>query len=191
MEVQAAISDIEKGVQRATEVVKGLRALARRSGLQLTNVDMGEAIREVLTLLRSDLNGDGVVVQLEPGSLHSQVLGDRVQLQQVLVNLIRNAVEAMSAITDRPRALRISLQPDQQGKLEIALEDTGTGLNEGTTTQIFNPLFTTKADGMGMGLAISRSIVQAHHGRLWATSNQLHGATFRFTVPLAADAAGG
>ena len=190
MEVEAAISDIEKGVRRAAEVIKGLRALARKSGLQLTNVDMGEAIREVLRLMRSDLSRGDVVVELEPTGIHGHVRGDRVQLQQVLVNLIRNAVEAMSAVTDRPRTMKILMRPDQQGKLEVAVEDTGSGFNAESASQIFDPLFTTKLDGMGMGLAICRSIVRAHQGHLWATSNRPNGATFRFTVPLAPDAPG-
>jgi signal transduction histidine kinase len=114
------------------------------------------------------------------------VVGDRVQLQQVLLNLIRNGVEAMSAIMDRPRVMKISTAINDAKEALVAVEDSGIGLDPSTTDRIFQPLFTTKDSGMGMGLSISRSIIDAHGGRLWASANVPHGTTFRFTVPMAA-----
>jgi signal transduction histidine kinase len=113
------------------------------------------------------------------------VHGDRVQLQQVLLNLIRNGIEAMSAVADRTRILKISSQAAESGKALVSVEDTGAGIDEETAGRIFEPLFTTKANGMGMGLSICRSIVEAHRGRLWATPNHPRGTVFQFTVPFA------
>jgi C4-dicarboxylate-specific signal transduction histidine kinase len=185
VEARGAIADIEQDVQRVAEVIKGLKNLARKSGLQLTTLDMGRAIREVLALMHGELRRGNIVVQLDPAGLDRSVVGDRVQLHQVLVNLIRNATEAMSGIGGRPRTLKIFAQRVETGRLEIAVADAGTGLRAGTANQIFDPLFTTKPDGMGMGLAICRSIVAAHQGRLWATPNHPYGTIFRFTLPMA------
>jgi signal transduction histidine kinase len=186
-EARDAAARLAQEGRRAAEVIKGLRTLARRSGLELTHVDINDAIREVLVLLRSELERAAVVRHIHFFSMDRPVLGDRVQLQQVLLNLIRNAVEAMSTVTDRPRTLMISSQPTDAGEVMVTVEDAGTGLDSAITDRIFHPLFTTKPDGMGMGLAICRSIVEAHHGRLWASPNLPHGTTFRFTVPLTSD----
>jgi signal transduction histidine kinase len=127
------------------------------------------------------------VLQLDLPRNQKPVLGDRVQLQQVLINLIRNGIEAMGVITDRPRHLKVSVGPRGPDQAVVTVEDTGFGLDPTTSDRIFDPLFTTKPGGMGMGLSICRSIVEAHHGRLWVSSNFPHGTTFRFTVPLATD----
>jgi PAS domain S-box-containing protein len=186
-EARDAAARLAREGRRAAEVIKGLRTLARRSGLELTHVDINDAIREVLVLLRSELERATVVRHIDLFSMDRPVLGDRVQLQQVLLNLIRNAIEAMSTVTDRPRTLMISSQPTDAGEVMVTVEDAGTGLDPAITDRIFHPLFTTKPNGMGMGLAICRSIVEAHHGRLWASPNLAHGTTFRFTVPPTAD----
>jgi PAS domain S-box-containing protein len=185
-EARDAISRLEQDGRRAADVVKGLRALARKSDLELTNVDINDAIQEVLALLRGELEGGAVVLQVDLVAADRPVLGDRVQLQQVLLNLIRNGIEAMSAVADRRRILRLSAQPNEMSEVLIAVEDSGTGLAPATVDRVFDPLFTTKPNGMGMGLAICRSIVEAHRGRLWASPNLPHGTTFQFTVPLIA-----
>jgi C4-dicarboxylate-specific signal transduction histidine kinase len=111
------------------------------------------------------------------------VLGDRIQLQQVVINLLMNGVEAMASITDRPRELVIRSQPHEGGQVLVAVLDSGIGIDSDTAEQLFSAFFTTKPSGMGMGLSISRSIIKAHGGRLWASPNAEHGAAFQFTVP--------
>jgi C4-dicarboxylate-specific signal transduction histidine kinase len=183
---RSTISDIVRDGQRTAVVAKGLRALVRRSGSEMTKVLINDAIREVLTLLRSELQRGGVALQIDLSADDIPILGDRIQLQQVLLNLVRNGIEAMSTISDRPRVLRIRSEPRENGEALVAVEDTGVGLDPVTADRIFDPLFTTKLDGMGMGLSICRSIVEAHRGRLWASPTLAHGTVLRFTVPLAA-----
>jgi C4-dicarboxylate-specific signal transduction histidine kinase len=185
-EARDAISRLEQDGRRAADVVKGLRALARKSDLELTNVDINDAIQEVLAILRGELEAGAVVVQVDLVAADRPALGDRVQLQQVLLNLIRNGIEAMSAVADRRRILRLSARPNEMSEVLIAVEDSGIGLASATVDRVFDPLFTTKPNGMGMGLAICRSIVEAHRGRLWASPNLPYGTTFQFTVPLIA-----
>jgi len=187
-EAREAISRLVSDGRRAADVVKGLRALARKSGLEPTRMDLNAAIQEILTLLRGDLQRGKIVLDLRFPESDLQIVGDRIQLQQVLLNLIRNGIEAMSDVSDRPRLLEISVQPHEADQALVAVHDTGTGLDPAIAGRIFDPLFTTKSDGMGMGLSICRSIVEAHGGRLWASPNSAHGTTFRFTVPLATDA---
>ena len=112
-------------------------------------------------------------------------LGDRVQLQQVIMNLIMNGADAMSSVTDRPRVLRIGSKVDDEGSIQVTIRDSGTGIDEAIRNRIFDPLFTTKPTGMGMGLSICRSIVEAHGGRLWASPSTPHGTDFQFTIPIA------
>src|ERR1700722_2081452 len=183
---RSTISDIARDGQRTAVVAKGLRALVRRSGSEMTKVLINDAIREVLTLLRSELQRGGVALQIDLSADDIPILGDRIQLQQVLLNLVRNGIEAMSTISDRPRVLRIRSEPTENGEALVAVEDTGVGLDPVSADRIFDPLFTTKLDGMGMGLSICRSIVDAHRGRLWASPTLAHGTVLRFTVPLAA-----
>ncbi len=185
VEARDAISRLALDGQRAANVVKGLRALAQKSGLDLVDVDLNDAIREVLVLLRSELERAGIVLHLDLFRESRPVYGDRVQLQQVLLNLIRNGIEAMSDVTDRPRVLRICSKSSENDEAIISVEDVGTGLDTAMIDRIFDPLFTTKTSGMGMGLSICRSIVEAHRGRLRASSRLPHGAVFYFTVPFA------
>jgi C4-dicarboxylate-specific signal transduction histidine kinase len=182
---RSTISDLARDGQRAADVVKGLRALVRRSISEMTKVDINAAIREVLTLLRGELQRGGAVLQVDLAADDIPILGDRIQLQQVLLNLVRNGIEAMSTISDRPRVLRIRSELTENGEALVVVEDTGVGLDPVSADRIFDPLFTTKLDGMGMGLSICRSIVEAHRGRLWASPTLAHGTVLRFTVPLA------
>jgi signal transduction histidine kinase len=153
--------------------------------------DINAAIEEVLALTRSDLMRRQVSVRTTLFPEQQLVLGDRVQLQQVLLNLIRNASDAMSTITDRTRMLEIRGQISASGQALIQVEDNGTGIDAVTAERIFEPFFTTKPTGMGMGLAICRSIIEAHGGRLWASPNSPQGTVFQFTVPTAARSADG
>jgi C4-dicarboxylate-specific signal transduction histidine kinase len=168
---------------RAGEVIRGLWALAKKSGPQLTELDINDAIQEVLTLTRSQLQRHGVALRTKLSADDRPVLGDRVQLQQVLLNLIMNAVEAMSAVTDRPKMLTITSEPVEPNGLLVAVEDTGTGLDPATADRVFDSFFTTKPEGMGMGLSICRSIIDAHGGRISVSPRLPYGTVFRFTVP--------
>ena len=169
---------------RAGEVIRGLRALARKSGPQLTRVDIDDVIRQVLALARGELLRHDVVLRAELAAQDGPVMGDRVQLQQVLLNLIVNGVEAMSGVTERTRELTVSSTLAGPGSVLVAVKDTGSGLDPSVAERMFQPFFTTKPDGLGMGLAICRSIIEAHGGRLWVSPRAPHGADVRFTVPL-------
>jgi signal transduction histidine kinase len=180
-----AVARIVRDAHRAGEVIQGVRALTKKSGPQLTPLDINGAIREVLALARSDLQQHGVVLQTDLSADARPAFGDRVQLQQVLLNLIMNGMEAMSEITDRPKVLAITSELVEPGGALVAVEDTGTGLDPANADRIFDPFFTTKPSGMGMGLSICRSIIDAHGGRLWVSPRVPCGTSFRFTVPTA------
>ena len=139
-------------------------------------------IQEVLTLADRELHENRVLLERQLTQALPLVLADRVQMQQVLLNLIMNGIEAMAAVTNRPRSLCMQSRIDESGDILVAVRDSGTGLGSGAD-RVFTPFFTTKANGMGMGLSISRSLVENHGGRLWATPNVPHGAVFYFTLP--------
>jgi PAS domain S-box-containing protein len=186
-EVQDALSAIRQDGMRAGEVIRGLRALARKSGPQLTKLDIDDIIREVLALAGGELLRHDVVLRTELAVDGRPVMGDRVQLQQVLLNLTMNGVEAMKGVTERARELSISSTLAEPGRVLVAVEDTGTGVDPAVADRMFQPFFTTKSDGLGMGLAICRSIIEAHGGRLWVSPRAPHGADVRFTIPLWAE----
>src|SRR5262249_33928219 len=140
-------------------------------------------IREVLALMQSLLQNRGVAVRTNLSTSLPTVLGDRIQLQQVIMNLIMNGADAMSPVTSRPRILHVGSAPDTSGSVLIAIEDSGTGIDATIVDRIFDPLFTSKPNGMGMGLCICRSIIEAHGGRLWASPGSPHGTVLHFTVP--------
>jgi signal transduction histidine kinase len=141
----------------------------------------------VLALARGELLRHDVVLHIELAAEDRPVMGDRVQLQQVLLNLIMNSVEAMRGVTERARELTVSSTLAQSGSVLVAVEDTGAGLDPAVAERMFQPFFTTKPEGLGMGLSICRSIVEAHGGRLWVSPRAPHGADVRFTVPLWAE----
>ena len=182
-EVQDALSSIRQDGMRAAEVIRGLRALARKSGPQLIRLDIDDVIRQVLALARGELVRHDVVLHTELAAGDPPVMADRVQLQQVLLNLIMNGVEAMRGVTERTRVLTVSSMLSEPDNVLVAVEDTGKGLDPAVRERMFQPFFTTKPDGLGMGLAISRSIVEAHGGRLWVSPRAPHGAEVRFTIP--------
>jgi C4-dicarboxylate-specific signal transduction histidine kinase len=182
-EVRAALSRIVRDGARAGDVIRGLRALAKKTGPELARLDINDAIHEVLALTRSELQRHGVVLQTDLLTGGRPVVADRVQLQQVLMNLIMNGIDAMRAVADRPRVLAISSEPAEPDGVLVAVADTGSGLDPAVADRIFDPFFTTKLQGMGMGLSICRSIITAHGGRLWASPGVPCGTVFRFTVP--------
>ena len=163
--------------------------MATKTGPDLASFDINDAIQEVLALTRSERQQHRVELRTDLFTGDRLVFGDRVQVQQVTLNLIMNGIEAMSAVTDRPRVLAISSEHVEAGGVVVAVEDTGTGLDPTSADRIFDPFFTTKPNGMGMGLSICRSIIEAHGGRFWASPRAPHGASFRFTVPAPAESA--
>jgi C4-dicarboxylate-specific signal transduction histidine kinase len=169
--------------ERASGVIQRIQALLTKTPPQSKEVDLNQLIGEVLALVQTELRLRQVVVQTELAPAPVLVLGDTVQLQQVLLNLVVNGADAMSAVTDRGRILVIGSRPPLNGEGTVFVRDYGTGLDQNTVDKIFNPFFTTKSKGMGMGLAICQSIIAAHGGRLWAEPAEPYGALFQFTVP--------
>jgi PAS domain S-box-containing protein len=186
-EVRDALSCITRDGVRAADVIRGLRALARKSGPQLIGLDIDDVIREVLALAGSELRRHDVVLRTALAADNRLVMGDRVQLQQVLLNLIMNGVQAMSGVSERTRELTVSSTLAEPSGVLVAVEDSGAGLDPAAAQRMFEPFFTTKPDGLGMGLTICRSIVEAHGGRLWVSQRAPHGDDVRFTVPLWAE----
>jgi C4-dicarboxylate-specific signal transduction histidine kinase len=182
-----AVSRIVRDAHRAADVIRSLRALTKKSGPQLTQLDIHDAIQEVLALTRGELQQHGVVLHTDLASGDRPVLGDRVQLQQVLLNLIMNAIQAMGAVTDRRRELTVSVARAEPSHVQVAVEDTGPGLDPAIAQRIFEPFFTTKSDGLGMGLSICRSIIEAHGGHLWVSPRAPRGTALRFTIPIAVE----
>jgi PAS domain S-box-containing protein len=185
-ETRDAITRLIKEANRASDVIGRIRTLLRKDKPEHVALDINDAIREVLILTDGAMQSRGVSVRADLSVALPRIDGDRVQLQQVVMNLVINAADAMSSVADRPRILRIESRLDPGGSALVAVEDSGIGLDAGLVERIFEPLFTTKPGGMGMGLSICRSIVEAHGGRLWASPGSPHGAVFRFTVPTAA-----
>jgi signal transduction histidine kinase len=169
-------------VTRAADIVSRLRQLFKKAAPQTDLVDVTEVIQEMVVLLHSEASRHSVSILTELSEDLPRVVADRVQLQQVLMNLMLNGIEAMQdAKTERQLTIRSLVA--EPGQLLISVTDTGVGVPREQADQIFNAFFSTKAQGTGMGLSISRSIVESHGGRLWATSNSGRGATFSFTLP--------
>ena len=183
---QAAERIVRNG-HRAADILRSIRGMARKSEPEMTQLDINDAVRDVLALIRGELRRHDVLLETELFPDLGSIMGDRVQVQQVILNLIRNGIEAMSAVMLRPRVLRVSSRTDELGNVIIAVTDTGTGLDPTKMECIFDAFFTTKPEGMGMGLSICRSIVEAHGGRLWASPNLPYGSVFRFAVPATAN----
>jgi PAS domain S-box-containing protein len=180
-----ALGRIVRDSARVGEVIRGLRRLATKSSPELARLDIDDVIREVLALTGGELRRHGVALQTDLAAGDRPVLGDRVQLQQVLLNLIMNGVDAMRGVTGRTRELMISSTLAEPGGVLVSVEDTGAGLDPAVAARIFEPFFTTKSEGLGMGLAICRSIVEGHRGRLWMSPRTPHGAAIRLTLPIA------
>ena len=180
-----AAARIVQDAHRAGDVIRSLRALTSKSTPRLTKLDMNDAIKDTLQLVRSDIHRHRVALQTQLSAEIRSVLGDRVQLQQVLLNLITNGIDAMAAVTEQPRALTISSESCPPDSVLVSVRDTGIGFAPTVAKHIFNPFYTTKSEGMGMGLSISKTIIEAHGGQLWAKPNMPHGAIFQFRLPAA------
>jgi PAS domain S-box-containing protein len=174
---------------RASEVIRRVRALAKKTDIEKVPLDVNEVVREVFALVRGELISHQVSIRTEFAPALPVIHGDRVQLQQVIINLVMNGIEAMQLVTDRPRELVIRSSQDETEQVLVSVTDCGVGISSENADRLFDPFFTTKSSGMGMGLSICRSIMEALGGRLWATVNIPHGATFHLTLPLNADTA--
>jgi PAS domain S-box-containing protein len=180
--LRRALEEIVADGTRASAVVARIRGFIKKAPAEKTELDINEVIQEVLALAGRELLENRVLVECQLTKALPLVLADRIQLQQVLLNLIMNAIEAMAEVTNRPRSLGMESLVDDSGDVRVAVSDSGTGLGS-ETQRLFTPFFTTKANGMGMGLSISQSLVEGHGGRLWARPNSPHGAVFYLTLP--------
>jgi len=168
---------------RASDVVTRLRALFSKKEFTLELLDLNEATREVISLSMSDLQRNRVILQSEFADGLPRVTGDRVQLQQVILNLLRNGSDAMVDVDDRPRQLLVRTERENGDRVRVTVRDTGLGVDRQSMDKLFDAFYTTKSGGMGIGLSVSRSIIERHHGRLWAEPNDGPGATFSFSIP--------
>jgi len=168
---------------RASEMITRLRALFSKKSTTIQALDLNEAIREVIALSMSELQKNRVILRPELAQDLPLVTGDRVQLQQVILNLLRNASDAMSTVDDRPRDLLIRTEPDDNDRVRLSVSDVGMGFEPQAADKLFEAFYSTKNEGMGIGLSVSRSIIEHHHGRLWATPNNGPGVTFSFSIP--------
>jgi C4-dicarboxylate-specific signal transduction histidine kinase len=182
-EAREAIDDIVKDAHRASEVVSRIRALLRKGYQRREPLAIDEVIEEVAAILRNDLVNKSVWLRLELADDLPKVEADRVEIQQVILNLIMNAVHSMTSVEDRERKLLVQTARDKSGDVLIEVRDSGVGIASENLERIFDAFYTTKPDGMGMGLSICRTIIEAHGGRLWAESNDDRGAALRFTLP--------
>jgi signal transduction histidine kinase len=186
-EAREAVQRIIHDGNRASEVIARIRALLKRTATNKVPLDINEVIQEIMALAQNEGRRRRVSFQTDFAVNLPSVLGDRVQLQQVTLNLMMNGVEAMSAINNGSRQLLIKTQRDDSDQVRISVTDSGIGLDPNGMERLFEAFFTTKPEGMGMGLSICRSIIEAHGGRLWATPNAGPGATFQFTLPISPD----
>ena len=181
-EARNAISRIVRDGNRASDVIRRIRALVKKGDTEKTLLDINEVIQEVVSLTHSEIQKSGVVLKMNLAGGLPRIYGDRIQLQQVILNLVMNGIEAMNSVVDRPREMLIRSCEHESDQLLVAVRDSGIGIDRENLDQIFNTFYTTKSQGMGMGLAISRSIVENHGGKLWAVPNDGPGATFQFTL---------
>lgn len=184
-EIRAILADIRKDDQRAGSVIDRMRSLLKRRSLELKSLDLGELLAETVTLAQSDAHARQVNLTLQRPARLPSVRGDRVHLQQVVLNLILNGMDAMSDIAKAGRLLTVRVETAKDGSIEVAVSDCGTGISPDKVARLFEPFFTTKPTGLGMGLAISQTIIEAHGGKIWGGNNAARGAVFKFT--LAAD----
>ncbi len=182
-EAREAIQRIIRDGNRAGEIIHRIRALFKKTELTKDPLDLNETVREVIVLARNEMEKQRVVLRLELSSDLPHVAGDRIQLQQVLLNLILNAIDAMAAVEGRTRELVVQTQSREEQEVMVTVRDSGTGLHPESIAHVFTAFHTTKPGGLGMGLSISRSIVENHSGRLWLTTHDGPGASFHFALP--------
>jgi signal transduction histidine kinase len=165
-------------------VIRRVRALAKKTEIEQVPLDVNDVVREVVALVQRELASHRVSLRMELAPALPLILGDRVQLQQVMINLVMNGIEAMQSVTDRLRELVIRSRRDETRRLLVSVTDGGVGIAKEDAERLFDAFFTTKPSGMGMGLSICRSIVEGHGGRLSVSGNEGPGATFQFTLPV-------
>ena len=182
-EVRSAVERMIGDGRRASDVVRRLRELAKKGNLQAVPQSVNDIVEEAVQLVQREISSHRVMLRLDLSAGLPPVLADRVQLQQVIINLILNAIQAMATVTDRPRELLIRSGRTEDGQVQLTVRDRGSGIDPLVADRLFQPFFTTKPDGMGMGLSISRSIVEAHGGRIWALGNAGPGATVHLALP--------
>ena len=179
---ETALRTIRDG-NRASDVIGRLRSLFSKKQIASEAIDLNQAAREVIALQLDELQRNRVIVRHEFEENLPIVKGDRIQIQQVILNLVRNASEAMKDLTDRPKLMLVRTKRGDENDVHFTVEDVGPGFDPKAASRLFEPFYTTKDDGMGIGLSLSRSIVEAHQGRMWAAANQEHGASFVFSIP--------
>jgi len=183
-EVHAALERIVRDGTRAGEVIRRVRTLAKKADTKMAPLNLNEALSEALTLVQHELSSSRVTLRMEQASALPVIYADKVQLQQVILNLVINGIEAMQPITGRARELVVRSEQDGAGQVRVSVKDCGVGFSAEDAGQLFNTFFTTKSSGLGMGLSICRSIIEIHGGRIWAVLNVPHGATIQFTLPV-------
>ena len=189
-EAREAVSRIVRDGNRAGDVIARIRALIQKTDTEKTQLNVNQTVHEVVMLIQNEAGRKGVTLRMDLAADVPPVLGDRVQLQQVILNLVMNGVEAMASMADRPRELLICSRQHESDQVLIAVQDSGIGIDSQNLERIFDAFYSTKSQGMGMGLAISRSIVENHGGRLWAVPNDGPGATFQFTLQVGSEKEG-
>jgi signal transduction histidine kinase len=182
-EVRQALDAMIRDGRRASEIIRRLRALSQKSGTQRIALDIGGVVEEVIPLVQGQLANHRVLLRLDLARALPAVLVDRVQMQQVVINLMLNAAEATVAVTGSRHEVTIRSHLDDVGQVVVAVEDSGVGIDPKNVRRVFDPFFSTKANGMGMGLSICRSIIEGHGGKLWASANAGPGTTFQFSLP--------
>jgi C4-dicarboxylate-specific signal transduction histidine kinase len=182
-EVRACVQLMKSEGTRASEIVLRIRSLTKRTTPQTTRLELNDLVNDVVSLVQREVFDHQVLLRLNLAPELPALLGDRVQLQQVIINLIINGIQAMAGTRDRPRELLIESRRAENGNVIVAVQDSGTGIDSANADRLFDAFFTTKTNGMGMGLSISRSIIEAHGGRMWASSNAGHGAIFQCSLP--------
>jgi PAS domain S-box-containing protein len=185
-DVDAACRSVESIIDdgnRASEVIRRVRALANKTSLEKVPLDVNDVVKETIALVQRELISRQVLLRMELAPTLPMILGDRVQLQQVIINLVMNGIESMQSVTDRPRELVVRSRRDETQQVLVSVADCGVGISAENADRLFTAFFTTKSSGMGMGLSICRSIIDAHGGRLWATTCEPRGALFQFTIP--------
>jgi signal transduction histidine kinase len=187
-EALGVVDEISEEALRAGEIIRRLRNLIRKETPRQDRVDLNDVVRDAVHLVTPEARQHGVTVQVRTSSTLPRVVADGIQIEQVVLNLARNGIEAMTNVPATRRRLSIGTKHTAAGEVEVTVKDSGHGLPPDGAAQVFAPFYTTKASGLGMGLSISRTIIEAHHGRLWATANPEGGTTFRFTLPVGDDA---